>query len=133
MTECGPICCSIIVGRFGLGCSPITTKFDINIGCGPIVIPPTPPANGGSGGGGSVTHGGFYVPLTQKLKQTNRTVLISIKFTPDISWRKLVAVDMAAPTISVNINNITSGLYTPVVEINGVASTTISVSTSFNT
>ena len=80
-----PACCSLIVSSFSL------TGF-CNI---EIIIPEQP--IGGGGSGGSISSGGFFVPLPTKIYKPTRTVLVTIKFTEQKSWRRkyIVSVDKA--------------------------------------
>jgi len=99
--DCGTACCSIITGHFTLGCTPIISKFDLSYGCLPVVPPYVPPV----GGGGGPYPVNYHTPQPHfvKQQQCERAVLITVKFTDDLQWKKLYAVDTCNDDKRVNI------------------------------
>lgn len=81
-SQCGAICCSIITGRFALGCAPIITPFSLSIGCIPAPTPPTP----GGGGGGPYPQSStinYHTPRTR----SSKTIMITVNI-DDQKWNK---------------------------------------------
>ena len=86
----GAACCALLTANFGLNC-----------GCSiEVVIPP--PIN--TGGGGPV--GGFFVPFPKKLEQRTRLVLVTVKFSREMAWRRSYVVDVSRSDMIVKVINI---------------------------
>lgn len=77
----------------GLGapacCALITASFGVNCGCSIEIIVPPP-----SGGGGPVPISGFYVPFPKNLEKCDRIVLVTVKITEKMVWRRQYIVDV---------------------------------------
>lgn len=129
LTNCGSICCSIIVGNYGLGCSPITSQFDINYSCAPIHIPDVVPPQSG-GGGGSYTYSGFYVPFVANKKECNRTIMVVVKLDSDKVWRKLYAVNTCESEYKAIVGNVSSIEHKPTINVEYISHQTRQVSVS---
>lgn len=74
-------CCSLLIAQFGL-----------NRGCTVEII--TPPTNVGGGGGGAFASSGFYVPFPTSMKKCDRIVLVTVKISTNLVWRKQFVVDV---------------------------------------
>ena len=134
-SSCGTVCCSIITGHFGLGCTPIVSKFDLNYGCKPLSIPLVVPEPGG----GSTSYGGFYVPLQMidgkhRKPGKQKIVTITIELSTGQKWEDSYLVDLDNSEKSVQILNI-GGLVksTLVIDVTNVALTNKKVLITFNT
>ena len=69
-----------------------------------IAVIPVPPGKAGGGGGGSYATNEFLVPFPNKLKQTTRMVLITVKM-GDRSWRKSYTVLREKAEIIIRVMN----------------------------
>lgn len=89
----GPACCTLLTASFGLVC-----------GCTvQVVEPPTP----GGGGGSFAVEPGIYVPWPKaNLRDCDRVVVVTVKFSPEKVWRKSYAVDVCNVNRMVKVINI---------------------------
>ncbi len=87
---CGNICSSVIIGKFQLGCTPITGKFDLTYS---YTLPPVIPPSGGGGGYAGANWGNLR-HLTPKLTECIQEVDIAVKFVDGISFEQHYNVDV---------------------------------------
>ena len=92
---------SIIIGKLGLGYSPIIGKFDLNYNS--HSIPSQPPITIGFLGGGSTQFGTFHTPLITK--KHKKFITFSIKFTTNNILEKSYTVDVDNTDKIVLVNN----------------------------
>lgn len=87
---CGNICSSVIVGKFQLGCTPITGKFDLTY-C--YTAPPIPPISGGGGGYAGAKWGNMQ-HLTPRYNECIQEVDIAVTFSDNVSFEQHYNVDV---------------------------------------
>lgn len=92
---------TIITGGLGAEacCALITAKFGLNCGCFIDIIVPPP------SGGGAIVHRGITVPLRSNIKECDRIVLVTVKFSEQKVWRKRFIVDVCHTDRAVKIVN----------------------------
>lgn len=111
-----PACCSLITAQFGLNC-----------GCFIEIITPPP------SGGGAIIHRGITVPLRPNIKQCDRIVLVTIKFSEKSVWRKRFIVDVCHTDRMVKVINIVNATMRNVsIGVNNIKKITHSITTIFD-
>lgn len=88
-----PACCALLTANFGLIC-----------GCSIAII--EPPPGGGGGGGSYAVEPGIYVPWPKKITPKSKMVLVTVKFSPEKTWRRSYVLPNTQANILVKAFNV---------------------------